>query len=126
MGLRMTTDKQRTNLQNRSLHKYFELLAEELNKSPLTMQEVIDKFKVEVDWNKDNVKATIVRTAARALYPDMADDEGTVHTADLSTTQIQELYDNLDRWTASNFAIHVEWPSEESMYNESMKRFSKP
>jgi hypothetical protein len=39
-------------------------------------------------------------------------------TADLSTTDIQAVYQVLDRHVAEKFGVHIEWPSEERMIFE--------
>lgn len=99
----------RTLLQNKSLHKYCELLAEALNDAGYDFKEVIT---MPVSFTKENVKEYMFRRVMSALYPDLES------TTELTTVQIQTVYNELDRLTATKFGIHVEWPSEESMMYE--------
>jgi len=51
----METEKQRTLKQNKSLHKFCELLADELNAAGLDMKTVL-KPSVDIPWSKTSVK----------------------------------------------------------------------
>ena len=57
-------EKPRTQQQNRALHKYFDLLAEELNGAGFNVQLVL-KEKVEIDWTPALVKEVLWRSAQR-------------------------------------------------------------
>lgn len=55
LDLKEKEEKQRTILQGRALHKYFELVGEALNVAGLDMKKVL-KPNVDIPWNKDSVK----------------------------------------------------------------------
>lgn len=99
----MTT---RTSLQNRALHLYLERLAEALDGAGYDMREVI---KVPIKPTKENVKSEMLKPVLCALYPDKTS------TTELTTTQMQELYEVMNQATAERFGVSVPWPSEEEM-----------
>ena len=100
------THKPRTLQQNRALHKWCEQLAETLADAGYDMRTLI---KVPITPNKDNIKSEIVHPVMRALYPDIES------TADLSTTQMQDLYETINRALGEKLGVHVPWPSHEEM-----------
>ena len=100
---------QRTKLQNRSLHKYFELLAIAMDDAGLDMRETIT---VPIKPTKDNVKAEMGHPIMKAMYPEAKS------TADLETDQISELYEVMNRFTAQRLGISVEFPCDESLSYE--------
>jgi len=101
--------KARTVQQNKALHKYCELLAEALNDAGYEMKAVLAVKQVDIPWNKDRVKDVLWKPLQEAMT-------GKESTTELSTTDPSEIYNVLDRHISSNFGIHVEWPSEESLY----------
>ena len=101
----------RTDQQNRALHKYFELLAKELNGAGYDVGATI---KVPVDFTKDTVKEYMAHPIIHALWPEKE------HTSELDTKQIDMLYEHLNRLTAEKFGINVQFPSYESELNESL------
>ena len=96
----------RTTQQNRSLHKYCELLARALDAAGIDMKQAI---RVPIRPTKENVKETMVHAVMGALYPDVKS------TADLTTKQMMEVYENMNRITGELFGMHVAWPSVESL-----------
>ena len=98
----MTT---RTASQNSALHKYFELLAKELNNAGYDVGTTI---KVPVDFTKDTVKEYMAHPIITALWPDKH------HTAELETNEINELYEHLNRLTSEKFGIGIPFPSYET------------
>ena len=96
----------RTGKQNNSLHKYIRALAVALDDAGIDMRTTI---KMPIKPTEENVKECMVKPVMRALYPEIES------TTKLSTKQMQELYNVLDRATGQKLGIHVPWPSEESM-----------
>ena len=94
----------RTIPQNSALHLYCEQLAEALDAAGMDMRKVI---KVPIKATKENVKETMVRPVMQALYPEIHS------TTELTTVQMQELYEVLNRATAERLGISVPWPCEE-------------
>lgn len=94
--------KQRTKKQNSSLHKYCTDVARELQNSGITVQVF---FKdIQADFTMETVKM-IWRAFAKAKY-------GKESTTELTTKQINEVYDECNRHLA-NLGIHIPFPSEE-------------
>ena len=59
-------EEQRTDLQNKSIHKGFQLLADKLNDGGLTMQKVL-KPSVEIEWDGKSVKKYLFKPIMEAL-----------------------------------------------------------
>lgn len=102
---KITKDRKRTSLQNRSEHKYFQLLADALNDSGQDMRHVL-KESVDIPWTMQSVKDLLFRPVAVAMY----DVES---TADLTTVQTQEVYSVLNRHTGEKLGVSIDWPCEE-------------
>ena len=100
---------QRTKLQNKSLHLYFDHLAKAMDAAGLDMRTTIN---VPIRPNKDNVKETMAKPIMQALWPEIDS------TTKLSTAQINELYAIINRFTAQKLGISVEFPSEETLSRE--------
>ena len=101
----MTT---RTPQQNKSLHKWLNDLAQELNASGQSMGDG-KLIRMPIRYTGENLKELVLRPYMNALFPNIES------TTQLSTTQIQELYQALDQIIAERSGVHVEWPSEESL-----------
>ena len=108
---------QRTPTQNRALHLWIRRLAEAMDDAGLDMRTTI---KVPIRPTEENVKAEMVKPVMEALYPDIHS------TADLSTSQIGELYEVMNRFTAEKLHISVPFPSEEEMRQEFLAKHGKP
>ena len=94
----------RTNQQNKSLHVWFGLLANELNAGGYTVQMVL-KQKMDLDWDGEKVKELLWRPAQRAILRK-------VSTTELKKiSDIDTVYDHLNRHLGEKFGIHIPWPS---------------
>lgn len=94
---------QRSYQQNRALHLWFKLVAEELNSAGYSVQDVLSK-KMDFDFNKDIVKETLWRPAQERIL-------GKKSTVDLRKTgEIDEVWEHLNRHLGEKFGIHVEFP----------------
>ena len=100
---------QRTPKQNKSLHKYIANLAEAMDNAGLDMRETIT---VPIRPTPENVKDTMIRPVMSALWPEIKS------TTELSTAQINELYENMNRFTAQRLGVSVEFPCDESLSYE--------
>lgn len=96
------TEKQRTSQQNKALHKWCEEMAVELQNAGVPL-DVFFK-NTQADYTKETVK-NLWRGFAKAKY-----DKDS--TADLTTAQINEIYDECNRHTAQ-WGIHLPFPSSE-------------
>lgn len=95
--------EQRTIKQNNSLHKYFELLAEELNNAGLDMKHVIT---VDIPWSSDTVKQWLWKPVQKAQLLKES-------TTELTTAEVNKVYETINRLMAEKFNIHVPFPSDE-------------
>ena len=105
------THETRTIKQNASLHKFCELLADSLNSAGYEMKAVLAVKQVDVPWSPESIKEVLWR-------PIMEAATGKESSAKLDTVEIQNVYQILDRHISTNFGVHVEWPSVESMRAE--------
>lgn len=103
--------KQRTLQQNKSLHKFCELLADALNDAGYEMKKVLEAKAVDVPWNKYTVKEVLWRPIQTAMT-------GKTSTTELNTVDPSEVYDVLMRHMNQHFGINVEWPSHQGDLEE--------
>lgn len=95
--------EQRTLQQNKALHKYFELLADALNDSGLDMKKVIT---VDVPWSADTVKQWLWKPVQKAQLLKES-------TTELTTAEVDKVYETVNRLMAEKFDLHVPFPSDE-------------
>lgn len=106
----MKPEKPRTLKQNNSLHKYFELLAIELNDAGYDMKAVL-KPEVDIPWEKETIKKYLWKPIQKAFKLKES-------TTELTTAEINQVYEVLNRHLGDKFGIHVPFPSEEQeMFN---------
>lgn len=96
----------RTNKMNRSLHRYCSELATELQNAGVPLEVFV--HLIEADYTMEAVKE-VFRAFARAKFHKSS-------TADLTTKEIQEVYEEMNRHVAQ-FGIHIAWPSIEETDN---------
>ena len=101
----VTEMKKRTNQQNRALHKYCELVAQSMDDAGYDAQTAIT---MPIQLTGAIVKESIFKVIMSALYPDK------VSSTELSTTEIQTVYENMSRALAQKFGVDVPWPSHEA------------
>lgn len=100
-----------TDQQRKALHKWFDLVAKELNASGYTVQLVLEK-KMDLDWDGHKVKELLWRPAQKAIVRKKS-------TTELEKVgDIDPVYDHLNRHLGEIFGVHVEWPSHEIPYDE--------
>lgn len=96
---------QRTVRQNRAFHKYCELLAKAL--ADAGHEDMRTLIKVPIAPTKELVKYNMVHPVMKAMFPDIDS------SADLSTIQMQELYEQMNVFTSERLGVSVEWPHED-------------
>lgn len=106
-------DKLRTAQQNRALHLYFTHLAEALNDAGLDMRKVL-KPEVEIPWSTMSVKEFLWRPIQEAQL-------GKSSTTELTTDEIDKVYDTVNRHLAKH-GVHVSFPSVEELMSEAMTK----
>ena len=95
----------RTTLQNKSIHKYCSLLAEQFNDAGLDMMAVLQEKESEVSWTMDSVKDVIWRSIQLAMYPDKAS------TTQLETHEVSKVYEQIARHMSAKFSINQPFPN---------------
>lgn len=96
----------RTLKQNNSIHKYFELLAQALSDSGLDMKKTL-KPEAEIPWTGDSVKKFLWVPIQKAQL-------GTNSTTELSTKDIDKVYETLNRHLGEKFGIFVDFPNQDN------------
>lgn len=102
----MTNIKQRTTKQNSALHKYFEMLANELNETGHDMRKTL-KPEIEIPWTKESVKEFLYRPIMKAMYQKKS-------TTELSTKELQSVAETLQKHLVEKLNIDLDFPSIES------------
>lgn len=109
------TTKQRTEAQNRSLHLYFEMIAQALNQEGLDVRlvlQVISEKGVDMMWSKELVKELLWRSIQKKFT-------GKHSTTELdSIGEITQIYDMLNKFISENFFINVAFPSLQELIDK--------
>lgn len=104
--------KTRTLRQNNSLHKYFEMLSDELNGAGLDVKKTLE-HSVSIPWTPTSIKEILYRPIMLAMT-------GKESTTELETKDLGLIYDTINRYLSEQFGLHVEFPSEDSLINKSL------
>jgi hypothetical protein len=102
--------KQRTPRQNKALHLYFTHLAAALTASGLDMRRTL-KPEIDIPWSTETVKEYLFRPIMQAQL-------GKKSTTELSTKEIDDVFDTLNKHLGEKFGLHVEFPCLESIINQ--------
>lgn len=105
---------QRTVQQNKALHVLFKLLADTLNENGLDMRKTL-KPTIEIPWSPGAVKEYLWRPVQKAQLNKES-------TTELTTVEIDEVFDTINRHLGTKFGIHVPFPSIEELILEYEKR----
>lgn len=97
--------KQRTISQNKALHKYFTLLSEELNQAGYDMRRTL-KQSVSIPWTPENVKDYLWRPIQEAYLNKES-------TTELTTKDIDVVYDIVNKHLGETTGVTVVFPSKE-------------
>ena len=97
----------RTMPQNSALNASLRTLAETLNESGLDMRLVL-KEGVMIDWTQETAKEQLFR-------PIMTASTGKTSTTQLSTIEMSQCWDVLQRHLGEKFAIHVPFSNREDV-----------
>jgi hypothetical protein len=103
-------DKKRTLTQNNSIHKFCELLSEELDNAGLDIKRTL-KEEFEIPWSPERVKELLWKPLQEAMLDKTS-------TTQLTTKEVSKVYEVLNRWLGTKHGLHVPWPSEEDQTNK--------
>lgn len=109
LRISMKTGKQRTGLQNRALHKFCEMLADEMNAAGFDFR-VFIKEGYPVPFTKELVKEHIWKPIQKAVTRHSS-------TTKPETGEYTKIYESLNVKLAEH-GLHVPWPCRESMNDE--------
>ena len=96
---------QRTSQQNKSLHLYFTLLAEELTLAGYDMRKTLQE-SIDIPWTPTNIKSFLWKPVQEA----MLDKES---TTELTTKDIDMIYDVINKTIGERTGVHVPFPSKD-------------
>lgn len=92
-----------TRQQQKALHKYFELLAKELNEHGITVQKLLSQA-VELNWNARTIKELLWKPIQEALLAKKS-------TTELDKIKdIDEVWEHINKYIGENWGLYVEWP----------------
>jgi len=83
----------------------FERLSDILNENGLEMRVVL-KPEYELWWNKQSVKTHLFKPLMHVMYDKW-------HTADLTTKEIDKVFEMLQKMLGEKFGLEIVWPSIE-------------
>lgn len=107
--MQITTEKQRSQLQNNSLHLWLTMVADQLNSMGLDVRQVLAKSKrQEIPWTPEAVKTHLWKPVQEAYM-------GEKSTTRASTTDYPAIYEILNKTFGQQFGFHVPWPSKGSI-----------
>jgi hypothetical protein len=106
----------RTKKQNASIHLFFRLLADELNANNLDMRKVL-KPEVQIEWNEKAIKEYLWKPIQEACVAKKS-------TTELTTSEVNEIYEILNRHIGQKWGVHVEFPNE-AMTENYLRSFKK-
>ena len=99
----MKEDKIRTLQQSKALHLYFTQLAEMLNDAGLDMRKVL-KPSISIPWTPQTIKENLWK-------PVMEFQLQKSSTTEMTTKDIDEVYDTINFHLSTNFGVSVPFPS---------------
>ena len=92
----------RTNRQNRAMHLYFELAADELSSAGFELRDLV----------LDNIPIPITSESIKLLWKQMQEKMyGTTSTTELKTNQVGEIYDAMNIVISERLKIHIPFPN---------------
>ena len=101
----------RTSTQNKSIHLYLEMVARELQNQGQTMKDVVRLMpEVEIIPTKESLKQIVWKPIQEATL-------GLTSTTELSTADVNTVYDIISMFLAKNFEISLPFPSQEETDN---------
>ena len=109
---------QRTAQQNKALHVLFQLLANTLNDNGLDMRKTL-KPQVDIPWSGGSVKEYLWRPIQKLQLNKQS-------TTELTTVEIDEVFDTINRHIGQQFGIHIPFPSiEQTLFEMEAERLKK-
>lgn len=103
-------EKQRTLKQNKSLHLFFRLLADELNNAGLDMRKTL-KPSINIPWTDKNIKEFIWKPIMESMLVKKS-------TTEMNTSEMTKVWEVINQNIGEKFGVEVPLiPSEEQTEN---------
>lgn len=109
--------KIRSKAQNDAMWLLLTMYAKALNDGGFTVQAVM-KETIDIDWDKDLFKRLIWDLTMEIMT-------GKKSSKDLTTDEVNKIYETVNRFLAEKFKITQEFPSVESLVGYSEKDLAK-
>lgn len=100
----------RTQQQNKALHVLFNLLADTLNEAGLDMRRTL-KPEISIEWSGASVKKYLWKPVQQAQLDKKS-------TTELTTVEIDKVFDTINKHLGERFGLHVPFPSIEVITRE--------
>ncbi len=107
----------RTLTQNKAMWKLFELIAQELGEHGLDMKRVL-KPEIDIPWTKQSVHDFMWIPILKAMT-------GKDSTKDMTTKEIDEVFEVLNRHLATVTGLHIPFPSIDSFMNNQLSELKE-
>ena len=107
------SEKIRTIQQNKALHKYFQMLADELNILGLDMRKTL-KPSIDIPWSGATVKEFLWRPVQQAQLRKKS-------TTELTTQEIDKVFDTINRHLGERFGVSIQFPSIDALMKQELK-----
>src|SRR3990167_1824985 len=96
-----------TRRQQNSLYLWFQMLADELNSAGWDMRKAL-KPEIEIPWSKESIKNFLWRPVQEIYLSKKS-------TTELTTKDIDAIWEILNRHLGEKFEIHIPFPSEQEV-----------
>ena len=101
--------EQRTNKQNNALHKYLSNVADRLDSEGHTMQDVVGAIRrAEIRPTQNALKEVVWKPLQKIIL-------GKESTTELTTAEVDRVYEIMNAWLGREFQIHEPFPSKEDL-----------
>lgn len=107
--IQTTNEKQRSQLQNNSLHMWLTHVAHALNEKGMDVRQILQMSKrQEIPWTMEAVKQHLWKPVQESYI-------GEKSTTRASSTDYPAIYDILNKTLIEKLGIQVPWPCKENM-----------
>lgn len=107
--MQTTTEQQRSQLQNNSLHLWLDMVARALNDKGHDVRQVLQMSKrQEIPWTMSAAKEHLWRPVQESYT-------GESSTTKASTKEYAAIYDILNKTLVEKLGVFVPWPNKENM-----------
>ena len=108
------SQQKRTNLQNNALHRYFRLMSDELNKNGITFKKAV-RQDFDMMFSELLFKEAIWKPIQKSLF-------GETSTRELTSKQIDQIYDIINKHFSEIHEMHIPFPSIEEMIDREREK----